>query len=353
MTAAADKLKTWTPGKAAASDKWRTEFDKLLKNKTAADVWKTKIATAKRELSAESDQSDKDIAEYGKLLKDFHEDVGGRMKNAMTMIDALGKGEPFNQNLADQAKKYLRELILDLSDPVDQIFKKSADAMQANRLNLTSDDEIDRSSKAGNGVPADAMKALLAEYKKRRKAVIDESNSITATHKDKIKTYVPRAMDALAMVSKLESLPTTNRDDAKSDLKGKIEEAAAFFTEAQDGNFLQPASRIVDMQELASAIGATSDAKKINAMLMEAGGKERVAAYVALIAKNYNQWKIQEKKIDLLGVQCNRLANDTLAKEMKKVQALSDKNKAEGQRFKGSLEKIAEGWKATAGLRKD
>jgi hypothetical protein len=40
-----------------------------------------------------------------------------------------------------------------------------------------------------------------------------------------------------------------------------------------------------------------------------------------------------------------------LAKEMKKLQALSDKNKLAGQKYKQYLERIVTGWTSTSDLR--
>ena len=350
MTQASDNLKTWKPSKAVASEKWRDDFDNLLKDKAlAASAWKTTVSTATKELGKELDQADADMAEFEARMKAFHEDAESRLKNLMTMIDGLSdkKASP---GLIVQAKAYAKVLNLDLADPVDAILSAAAGALQSNRLNITSDADIAAGAKINKNVPMDAMKGLLADYKKRRKALIDKSNDITNKHTDKIKTFRPRALEALATINRLESMPTENREDVKSDLAQGIKAAMNFFAVDGDGNFLKPSTQSNDMETLAKEI-QTNDRKRISEVLVKAGGKDRVAAYAALTAKKYNTWKVQEKKIDLMDVVCRKLNNDTLAKEMKKLQALSDKNKLAGQKYKQYLESIVTGWTSTSDLR--
>ena len=350
MTQASDNLKTWKPSKAVASEKWRDDFDNLLKDKAlAASAWKTTVSTATKELGKELDQADADMAEFEARMKAFHEDAESRLKNLMTMIDGLSdkKASP---GLIVQAKAYAKVLNLDLADPVDAILSAAAGALQSNRLNITSDADIAAGAKINKNVPMDAMKGLLADYKKRRKALIDKSNDITNKHTDKIKTFRPRALEALATINRLESMPTENREDVKSDLAQGIKAAMNFFAVDGDGNFLKPSTQFNDMETLAKEI-QTNDRKRISEVLVKAGGKDRVAAYAALTAKKYNTWKVQEKKIDLMDVVCRKLNNDTLAKEMKKLQALSDKNKLAGQKYKQYLESIVTGWTSTSDLR--
>ena len=350
MTKASDNLKTWKPSKAVASEKWRDDFDDLLKDKAiAASVWKTKVSTATKELDQELDQADTDMADFETRLKAFHDDAGSRLKNLMAMIDGLSdkKASP---GLIVQAKAYAKELNLDLADPVDAILSAAAGALQSNRLNITSDADIAAGAKINKNVPVDAMKGLLADYKKRRKALIDKSNDITNKHTDKIKTFRPRALDALTIINRLESMPTEDREDVKSDLAKGIKAAMSFFAVDGDGNFLKPSTQFNDMETLAKEI-QTNDRKRISEVLVKAGGKDRVAAYAALTSKKYNTWKVQEKKIDLMDVLCKKLKNDTLAKEMKKLQALSDKNKLAGQKYKQYLERIVTGWTSTTDLR--
>ena len=80
-------------------------------------------------------------------------------------------------------------------------------------------------------------------------------------------------------------------------------------------------------------------------------GKDRLAAYLILSSKQYDDWKVQEKKIDLLDAYCQKVKNDTAMAEMKKLKALAEKNKQAGQDFKAQAAAIAKVWAETAPLR--
>ena len=351
MTKAVDALKTWDPTEAKASSKWRDQFASNFKNKVYRQSnWERDVATAKTELAAELKTSSADVAAYGKRMSDLHDDVKSRMANIMTMVKALGDSGPETPRLAIQAKSYCQELITDLGNPVDRILKRCATALQGNRLNLMLDSDIDNGLKINKHVPVDDLKKLLKEFKLSRKALIDDLSETTRAHTDKVKTFRERAQDALTMIDKLERVATTARSKTKDDLNQQIKDCAAFFSSNDDCNFLKPTSQLVDLRNLAKQV-AGKDKKTVSDALVKVGGKDRVGAYLTLVSKKYNEWKIREKEIDLLDVYCKKVKNDTANASMAKVRKLADANKKAGQEFKAQAELIAKAWVDTAALR--
>ena len=351
MTKAADDLKTWAPSEAKASSKWREQFAKNFKNGTyAAFAWNGAAAKAKSELEAELKVADSDQKDYEKLLSAFHDDAKGRMANILSMVKALGDDKTATPQLVMQAKTYCKELITDLADPVDGILKQSARALQGNRLDLMTDADIEAAAKINKSVPVDDLKLLLKEFKKSRKALIDASNETTRNHTDKIKTFRQRALDALKMVEKLEGVANENREGTKADLKKEIWECIDYFESAEGGNFLKPTTQLRDLHNLAEQV-AGRDKQAVSDALVKVGGKDRVAGYLILTSKKYNEWKVQEKKIDLLDVYCQKVKNDTATSAMKELKKLSAENKKVGQDFKAEAEAIAKAWTDTASLR--
>jgi len=351
MTKAADDLKTWKPSEVKATPKWRDKFEANFRKTTlTAALWKFDTDKAKVDLAAEMKTAESDQKEYDKLLSAFHDDVKGRMVNVMSMVKALGDDKTATPELEAQATRYCKELITDLADPFDAILAESAKALQGNRLDLMTEADIDGAAKKNAAVPVAPLKNLLKEYKASRKEFIDASNEITRTHTHKLKTFRERALDGLKMIQKLGGLADKHREEAKADLKGQIKECADFFDSAKAGSFLKPQNQLLELQKLAEEV-ASSDKKGASDAIVKAGGKERVAAYLILSSKQYDEWKVQEKKIDLLDVYCQKVKNDTAIAEMKKVKALAAKNKVAGQGFKANAAAIAKAWAETAPLR--
>lgn len=351
MTKAVDALKTWDPTEAKASSKWRDQFTSNFKNKVYRQGnWERDVGSARTELATELKVSIADVAEYGKLMSDLHDDAKSRMANIMTMVKALGDPKTETPQLAIQTKSYCGDLIDDLADPVDQILKKSAIAMQGNRLNLMLDADIDNGFKSNKHVPVDDLKKLLKEFKTARKALIDDLSETTRRHTDKIKTFRDRAQDALKMVDKLERVATTARAATKDDLNQKLKECTAFFSSSEGCNFLKPTNQLLDLRELAKKV-VGKDAQAASEALVKAGGKDRIAANLTLVSKKYNEWKIREKEIDLLDVYCKKVKNDTATAVMDKLKKLAEANKKAGQDFKAQAELIAKAWVDTAPLR--
>ncbi len=354
MTSATDDLKTWNPTKVKATPEWRDKFEKHFKDATlSAAWWKSAIPKAKQELDAEQKTADADLKEYEKLLSAFHADTKDRLGKAMLTISALGKNDPATDITAlfVQAKKLCKDLIADLAKPFDDILEKSATALQGNRADLMTDADIDKAAKLNPAVPVADLKKLLKDYKAGRKDFIDASNEVTRTQTNKIKTHRDRALDALKMIEKLEGMVDKKRAEIKADLKTKIKECMDFFGSPDGGNFLKPSNPLLELQKLAKTVEDAKSKQEASDAIVKAGGKERVAVYLILASKQYNEWKIQEKKIDLLDVYCQKVKNDTATTEMKKLKSFAEANKKAGKSFKDQAEAIAKAWADTAALR--
>lgn len=351
MTKAADDLKTWKPTEATATPKWRTKFAKnFTTTPFSAALWKFDVAKAKAELDAEQKTADQDQKGFEKLLSAFHDDAKDRMTKLMSMVKTVGDDSKATVTMFQQAKGYCKALMTDLADPVDAILAEGAKALQSNRADLMTDADIDKAAKANDAVPVADLKKLLKEYKAGRKSFIDASNEITRTHTNKIKTHRDRALDALKMIEKLEGLGDKKRDEIKADLKAKIKECMDFFSSPESGSFLKPQNQLVELQNLAKA-AADPNKQAASDAIAKAGGKDRVAGYLILASKQYDAWKVQEKKIDLLDVYCQKVKNDTATADMKKVKSLAEANKKAGKEFKDQAAAIAKVWAETAALR--
>lgn len=354
MNTATDNLKTWNPTKVKATPEWRTEFEKSFKDpKLSANSWKAACTKAKKELDAEQKTADGDLKEYEKLLSAFHADTKDRLGKVMLTVTALGKNDPATDMpaLFVQAKTICKQLILDLDKPFDEILSKSAAALQGNRADLMTDADIDKAAKINPAVPVADLKKLLKEYKEGRMDFIAASNEITRTHTNKIKTHRDRALDALKMIEKLEGMVDKKRDEIKADLKTKIKECMDFFSSPEIGNFLKPQNQLLQLKNLAETVKDAKSKQEASDAIDKAGGKDRVATYLILASKQYNDWKIQEKKIDLLDVYCQKVKNDTATAEMKKLKSFAEANKKAGKAFKDQAEAIAKAWADTAALR--
>lgn len=351
MTKAVDALKTWKPGEAKASVKWRDQFTSNFKNKVYRQVnWERDVASAKTELAVELKTSTADVADYDKLLSDLHDEVKGRMANVMVMVKSLGDPNTGTPQLAQQATGYCKDLITDLADPVDDILAKGASAMQGNRLNLMTDGDIDNGANINKHVPTADLKKLLKDFKSSRKELIDALSETTRNHTDKIKTFRVRALDALKMIEKLDRVASTARAEVKDDLNQKIKDCTAFFASNEGSNFLKPTNQLLELRELAKQV-AGKDRQAASDALVKVGGKDRVSANLTLVSKKYNEWKVKEKEIDLLDVYCKKVKNDTATASMAKVKKLAEANKKAGQDFKLQAELVAKVWVDTAQLR--
>ena len=346
MTKAAQDLYTYKPSKALDSPFWRDKFEKNLKdNKFRVDKWKSDLERATKDLGSEQKSSAQNIEEYATLMGAFHEDTKSRLASVMTMIDALGKPGAA-ETLPIQAKKTCDDLLADLDGPLTYIFKTSA-GLSGNRADFPKDAEIDNAARAGNLVQAADLKKLIKAYIAKREQLIDRSSEVTNLYVNKVKTFRDRAQDASKMITKLSTLTAKTRDAAKDDLGKMLDEATAYFVTTIDGNFMRPASPLINLTNMMEI----HDDEAFSAALEKSGGKNRIAGFASTVTKQYNAWKVHEKHITLLQSYCKKIDNPKLETKLSALVKLALKNKGEGQIYKTNLEGVIARWKKTAALR--
>jgi hypothetical protein len=121
----------------------------------------------------------------------------------------------------------------------------------------------------------------------------------------------------------------------KDDLRRKLDEAAQYFTTAIDGNFLLPSGTLLDLKKLSEI----DDDDSFSQAIEKSGGKNRIASFASLVVKQYNAWKIQQKRIVLLQTYCEKVDNEILEKKLPSVVQSAVKNKEQRQVFKKCLER--------------